>query len=37
VDGTFVDKAPALSSGSQFEFPMAIVVKASQERKFLQN
>ncbi len=25
------------SSGSRFEFPMALVVKASQERKFLQN
>jgi hypothetical protein len=32
-----MDKALALSSGSQFEFPMVMVVKASQERKFLQN
>ncbi len=27
----------AFSSGSRFEFPVALVVKASQERKFLQN
>jgi hypothetical protein len=27
----------AFSSGSRFEFPMALVVKASQDRKFRQN
>jgi hypothetical protein len=27
----------AFSSGSRFKFPVALVVKASQERKFLQN